>query len=80
VDRQENEGRIWQLKDSLAPRKFVSFEPLLENVVCNLIGIHWVIIGGQTNPTKIPEEMWMRNIIRNAKARRIPVFIKENAG
>jgi protein gp37 len=57
----------------------LSIEPLYAKIPnLNLSGIDWVIIGGQTHPTKLPEKAWVDEIITKARAKDIPVFIKNN--
>ena len=65
------------------PNKFVSFEPLLADVVGSgwftLEGIKWVIIGQQTGPgAKPPKHDWVARIMRAARLENIPIFIKDN--
>jgi protein gp37 len=63
----------------------ISFEPLLYNpldLIIHARGIgcaDWIIIGGQTKPTKIPEEQWIVNIARETYPKQ-PVFVKKNCG
>lgn len=61
-----------------AYRKFVSFEPLLAPVDFSLYGLDWVIIGGQTRPTVIPQHEWVENIVEQAFDDDVDVFMKEN--
>lgn len=62
--------------------RFVSFEPLLEDLgLIDLAGINWVIIGAVTGPESKkhqPKREWVQNIIRQAKQRKIPAFLKNN--
>lgn len=79
IDVQKSaEARLRAIKNIKAKLKFISFEPMLEPITIALKGIDWVIIGGQTNPTKIPEKEWVDKIVEQAKELNIPVFIKEN--
>jgi protein gp37 len=63
----------------------ISFEPLLHDpaalleVVEGVAWADWVIIGGQTGPTKIPEHHWVINVLKATRCKQ-PVFIKKNAG
>jgi protein gp37 len=62
-----------------AENRFVSFEPLLHKVDhTNLSGINQIIIGSQTNPTVVPPEGSVINIVREAKEKNIPIFLKES--
>lgn len=71
--------RIPQLQAIDEARRFVSFEPLLEDVgEINLAGIHWAIIGGESGPKARPFSIdWARNIIRQCKEQKVPVFMKQ---
>lgn len=72
------------LRDVQASVKFISFEPLLEDVdngiggLMEWAGIGWVIIGAQTKPTVNPEIAWVENIVTGADAAGIPVFLKDS--
>jgi protein gp37 len=63
-------------------QKFISFEPLLENVgVIDLFDIKWVIIGAMTGPDSFlyrPKEQWIKHILKEARIFNIPVFMKNN--
>lgn len=83
VDYRENLDRIDVLADTDACIKFVSFEPLKDDVARDpnfrLDGIDWVIIGGQTGKEKFyPPINWIKGIVEEAKKLDIPVFIKTN--
>jgi protein gp37 len=72
--------RIEQLKNVNAAVKFVSFEPLLENL-CNVVdlrGIDWVIIGAQTRPNIQPRCEWVVKLTSVAKEEGGAVFWKNN--
>lgn len=59
--------------------RFVSFEPLLEDVGdVNLAGIDWIIIGAQTNPTKRPKPEWVEHLVQQARAAGVAVFLKDS--
>lgn len=59
--------------------KFVSFEPLLTEIVPDLSGINWVIIGADsTRGAKEPPKEWADTIIKIARKQGISVFIKDN--
>lgn len=66
--------------------KFISFEPLLDDVfnspsLPDFSGfpyMDWVIIGAQTQPYLKPDHSWVYNIIDRARHEGIPIFIKNN--
>jgi protein gp37 len=79
VNRKEDLPRIDLLKKTQAKLKFISFEPLYEDLdIVDLSGIDWVIIGAQTHPSLFPEFSWVANLIYSARLRKIPIFIKNN--
>ena len=78
VTRQDDVERISCLKTVEPKIRFVSLEPLLGPVDADLRGIAWIIIGGQTRPTRIPDKEWVRSLIGQARQLRIPVFLKNN--
>lgn len=79
VNLEEDLCRIEDLKRTDAKIKFVSFEPLYEDLSdVNLEGIDWIIIGGQTRPKLLPSYPWVLGLIQKAKTHNLPVFIKNN--
>lgn len=77
---------LWRIGELIAntnrlisSKRFISFEPLLADVgeIPNLRFIAKVIVGGQTNPTFIPKEEWIKNIERQC-GDKIPIFYKSN--
>ena len=80
--RYTNDSAFHYLLNITAETKFVSFEPLLGEIAdldSNLCGIDWVIIGAQTGPgARPPEKEWVEDIINEARAQDIPVFLKDN--
>lgn len=40
--------------------------------------VDWVVIGGQTNPVKMPEIAWVREIVEACDAAEVKVWLKEN--
>ena len=76
---QEDIWRIEELKKIKARVKFISFEPLFENINCNLKGIDWIIIGKLTGHGRFKlNPQWINNLIQEARKHNIPVFIKDN--
>ena len=66
-------------KRTNAKVKFVSFEPLLGEIGCDLRGIDWVIIGKLTGSRAVKlQKEWVENLIKNAEHHDVPVFIKDN--
>jgi protein gp37 len=79
VNRKEDLHRIEDLKQTDAKVKFVSFEPLYEDLgTVDLREINWVIIGAQTRPKLLPQKEWVDQIDNQATLKNIPVFFKNN--
>lgn len=62
-----------------APIRFISCEPLLEDLgELDLKGINWVIVGGESGVQARPmKEEWVLNIKRQAETNHIPFFFKQ---
>lgn len=75
--------RLRKLKMIEANIKFVSFEPLLENLYeIDLKGLQWVIVGGESD-FKDPrpfDEMWASTILAQCRRDNIPFFYKQSGG
>jgi len=71
--------RIEYLRKIKAPVKFLSIEPLLENLgKLNLNGINWVIVGGESGPKARPmKKEWVLNIQKQCQKAKIPFFFKK---
>ncbi|OGF48613.1 MAG: hypothetical protein A2231_11510 [Candidatus Firestonebacteria bacterium RIFOXYA2_FULL_40_8] len=80
IDHCENAGRSGLLKLAEAKVRFISFEPLLSDMTTvPLDGINWIIVGAMTGKQAVSPEMgWVRNIIKSATAKGIPVFLKNS--
>jgi len=73
--------RLICLRQSSAKIKFVSFEPLLGEIIIDLEGIDWIIIGAETGNRKgkvKPKEQWILNLLKEAEDHQIPIFMKNN--
>ncbi len=75
-DRKYGLPRVAELRQTHAGTRFLSIEPLLEDLgPFDLSGIHWVIVGGESGPRARPmEEAWVLSIMRQCQAQRIPSF------
>lgn len=75
--------RMEKLKKINAGVRFVSFEPLLGPIgKVNLDGIHWAIVGGESDYKK-PRPMdpaWAEEIRLQCEAKKIPFFFKQMGG
>lgn len=81
-DRKYGLPRIDCLRNIKAGVRFLSMEPLLENVgAFNLSGIHWVIVGGESGPRARPmEQKWVENVKRQCEDYDISFFFKQWGG
>jgi len=80
IDFRKNLWRKELLLKANAPVRFVSFEPLLEDMGdIDLNGVDWVIIGAQTGPKAVkPEPAWIERLINAARTADVPLFVKDN--
>jgi protein gp37 len=81
-DRKFGVPRIQHLRDTPAKVRFLSVEPLLEDIGdLDLSGIHWVIVGGESGRGARPiEENWVRRIRAQCKEQNVPFFFKQWGG
>jgi protein gp37 len=71
-----------QLRATEATNRFLSVEPLLEDLgTIDLEGIHWLIVGGESGPHARPtKEQWVLSILRQCRSRHVPFFFKQWGG
>lgn len=71
--------RIAVLRDIKAKVRFLSIEPLLEDIGrVDLTGINWVIVGGESGKKARPmDEQWVLNIHRQCREAGVPFFFKQ---
>ena len=69
------------LRECGAAVRFVSFEPLLEDLgPISLYGIDWAIVGGESGPGYRPmDHAWARSIRDQCVAAGVPFFFKQSA-
>ena len=81
-DRRHGVPRLEWLRRVPARIRFVSAEPLLEDLgTLDLSGIHWVIAGGESGPKARPmKEEWVLNIKRQCEEQRAAFFFKQWGG
>lgn len=79
VENQDTLERIDLLKDTPAAIRFVSFEPLLEDLGALILdGIHWAIVGGESgHHARRCDIEWIRSVLRQCRAAAVPCFIKQ---
>ena len=78
-DRKYGLPRIAHLQAADVAVRFVSAEPLLEDISgVNLSGINWLIVGGESGHGSRPFELdWARNLINECKRQRVACFVKQ---
>ncbi len=81
-DRKYGVPRIRSLRDAPAAMRFLSIEPLLEDVgEIDLADIHWVIVGGESGAGARPMDVtWVHNIRRQCDKSGVPFFFKQWGG
>ncbi len=81
-NRRHGLPRIGELRSTPAKVRFLSIEPLLEDLgPLDLRGIHWVIVGGESGPGARPMlEEWVLSIRDQCRRESIPFFFKQWGG
>ena len=81
-DRKHGLPRIDALRETKAALRFLSVEPLLEDLgKVDLSDIHWVIVGGESGPNARPiESSWVLSIRDQCKKQKVPFFFKQWGG
>lgn len=85
VESPRRKYRIDWLREQDANMKFVSFEPLVEEIEkVNLTGIDWVIVGGESHPNprerREMEPEWAARLFRIARNQDVPFLFKQHSG
>jgi protein gp37 len=81
-DKEFGLPRIEDLRQSPAKVRFLSIEPLLEDLgYIDLSGISWVIVGGESGPgaRKMRSE-WVVSVLEQCERARVPFFFKQWGG
>ena len=81
-NREHGLPRIDSLRSTNARLRFLSIEPLLENLgKINLSGIDWVIVGGESGPhSRTMAAAWAERIRDQCLEARVPFFFKQWGG
>ena len=81
-DREYGLPRIDHLRQAPAKVRFLSIEPLLEDLgEIDLSGIAWVIVGGESGPGARPmEKDWVISIRQQCRNQGVPFFFKQWGG
>jgi protein gp37 len=81
-NRKHGLSRIDHLREAPAHIRFLSIEPLLEDLgIFSLKGIRWVIVGGESGPGARPmAKEWVLSIRDLCKNAQVPFFFKQWGG
>lgn len=81
-NRQHGLPRLELLQETPAALRFLSAEPLLEDLgELNLSGVSWVITGGESGPkSRTMDPAWALNIMRQCREQGVRFFHKQNGG
>ena len=81
-NRRHGVPRIQALRDAPAAVRFLSIEPLLEDLgPIDLRGISWVIVGGESGPGARPMRYeWAASLRDQCAAAQVPFFFKQWGG
>jgi protein gp37 len=81
-DKKHGLPRLESLRTAPATVRFLSIEPLLEDLgEVDLSGIHWVIVGGESGRgARQMEEVWVQNLLRQCRQQGVRFFFKQWGG
>lgn len=81
-DKKHGLARIEYLRQSPASVRFLSIEPLLEDLgELDFSGIQWVIVGGESGHGARPmKPEWVVNIMKQCRAQKVKFFFKQWGG
>jgi len=81
-DKKYGKPRIGHLRDTPAEVKFLSVEPLLEDLGdLDLSDVDWVIVGGESGPgARTMDEAWVHSLLRYCRSYNVPFFFKQWGG
>ena len=82
VETMQYAGRVDHLRDVPAAVRFLSCEPLLGPLDhLNLLGMYWVIAGGESGTSYRPVDInWIRGLRDNCIRAEVPFFFKQWGG
>jgi protein gp37 len=81
-DKKYGLPRLGALRETQAAMRFLSIEPLLEDLgEINLKGIDWAIVGGESGARARPmDKAWVINLRQQCHAAGVPFFFKQWGG
>lgn len=81
-DKRNGLPRVEHLRSAPARVRFLSVEPLLEDLgSLDLSGIHWVIVGGESGfGARVMKREWVISVRRHCRKQHVPFFFKQWGG
>ena len=81
-DKRNGLPRVEHLRSAPARVRFLSVEPLLEDLgSLDLSGIHWVIVGGESGfGARVMKREWVISVRRQCRQQDVPFFFKQWGG
>jgi protein gp37 len=81
-DKRYGLPRVEHLRKAAAAVRFLSIEPLLEELGSfDISGIHWAIVGGESGRGARPmKQEWVENILRICRDEKVAFFFKQWGG
>jgi len=81
-DRKHGLPRIEHLRRAQAGTRFLSIEPLLEDLgTIDLRSMDWVIVGGESGPgARKMDKRWVEQILKQCSRAKVPFFFKQWGG
>ena len=81
-DRRYGLPRVEHLRSSPTAIKFLSIEPLLEDLGrFDISGIHWAIVGGESGRGARPmQKVWVDGVLRLCRKEKVAFFFKQWGG
>jgi protein gp37 len=81
-DKRHGLPRVEHLRSAPARVRFLSVEPLLEDLgSLDLSGIHWVIVGGESGfGARMMKREWVISVRRQCRKQDVPFFFKQWGG
>jgi protein gp37 len=81
-DKRHGLPRVEHLRSAPARVRFLSVEPLLEDLgSLDLSGIHWVIVGGESGfGARTMEREWVISVRHECRKQGVPFFFKQWGG
>lgn len=82
VENQDQLRRVDVLKHTPAALRFISFEPLLEDLGAVILDrVSWAIIGGESGSNCRPCHLyWIRRLIKECRRQNVACFVKQWGG